>query len=77
MVWFSVYVGKGIRTDILFREYIHIFFVDGELSRPTDLLYLLYQYIEIVIVLVHHVIIIILSMLSTFLAVSGPWEGMA
>ena len=37
--------------------------------------YLLYQYIETVIVLVHQVIIAILSVLSTFLVVSGPWEG--
>ena len=36
-------------------------------------LYLLY--IEIVIVLVQHVIIVILSVLSIFLVVSGPWEG--
>ena len=40
-------------------------------------LYLLYHYIEIVTVLVQNVIIVIivLSVLSTFLVASGPWEG--
>ena len=40
-------------------------------------LYLLYHYIEIVTVLVQHVIIVIIviSVLSTFLVASGPWEG--
>ena len=41
----------------------------------VNVLYLLYQYIEIVGVLVHHVIIVILNVLSTYLVVSGPWEG--
>ena len=41
----------------------------------VNVLYWLYQYIEIVGVLVHHVIIVILNVLSTFLVVSGPWEG--
>ena len=46
------------------------------IGRCQDrVLYLLYQCIEFVIVSIHHVIIVILTVLSTFLVVSGPWEG--
>ena len=37
--------------------------------------YIFVSLIEIVIVLVQHVILVILSVLSTFLVVSGSWEG--
>ena len=65
IILFSAYVGKGICSDILFREYIYnSLWIDRCQDRA---LYLLDQYIEIVTVLVQHVIIVIFSVLSTSL----------